>query len=60
MHGRGVAKIMQAGGPGFASRAKGKAHLMGLGTVDDVSLAEARDAAGAARKLVRQARVRGG
>src|SRR5271166_3338205 len=32
----------------------GKAHLMGLGTVDDVSLAEARDAAAAARKLVRQ------
>jgi integrase len=28
---------------------------MGLGTVGDVSLAEARDAAGAARKLVRQA-----
>ena len=27
---------------------------MGLGTVDDVSLAEARDAAAAARKLVRQ------
>ena len=32
----------------------GKPHLMGLGTVDDVSLAEARDAAAAARKLVRQ------
>ncbi|HME25230.1 MAG TPA: integrase arm-type DNA-binding domain-containing protein [Acetobacteraceae bacterium] len=32
----------------------GKAHLMGLGTVDDVSLAEARDVAAAARKLVRQ------
>lgn len=32
----------------------GKPHLMGLGSVDDVSLAEARDAAAAARKLVRQ------
>ena len=32
----------------------GKPHLMGLGTVDDVSLAEARDAAAVARKLVRQ------
>ena len=32
----------------------GKPHLMGLGTAADVSLAEARDAAAAARKLVRQ------
>jgi integrase len=32
----------------------GRGHLMGLGTKDDVSLAEARDAAAAARKLVRQ------
>jgi integrase len=32
----------------------GKPHLMGLGTVADVSLAEARDAAAATRKLVRQ------
>jgi integrase len=32
----------------------GKSHLMGLGTVVDVSLAEARDAAAAARKRVRQ------
>ncbi len=32
----------------------GKPHLMGLGTIADVSLAEARDAATAARKLVRQ------
>jgi len=32
----------------------GKPHLMGLGTLADVSLAEARDAAAAARKLVRQ------
>jgi integrase len=32
----------------------GEPHLMGLGTVADVSLAEARDAAAAARKLVRQ------
>ena len=31
-----------------------KAHLMGLGTVADVSLAEAREAAAAVRKLVRQ------
>jgi integrase len=32
----------------------GKAHLMGLGAFADVSLAEARDAAQTARKLVRQ------
>jgi integrase len=32
----------------------GKAHLMGLGTVGGVSLAEARDAVAEARKLVRQ------
>ena len=32
----------------------GKPHLMGLGALADVSLAEARDAAAAARKLVRQ------
>jgi hypothetical protein len=31
-----------------------KPHLLGLGTVADVSLAEARDAAAAARTLVRQ------
>jgi integrase len=31
-----------------------KAHLMGLGTAADVSLAEAREAAAAVRKLVRQ------
>ena len=32
----------------------GKSHLMGLGTVADVSLAEARDAAMEARKVVRR------
>jgi integrase len=32
----------------------GRAHLMGLGTADNVSLAEARHAAAAARKLVHQ------
>ena len=32
----------------------GKPHLMGLGAVDDVSIAEARDCAAAARKLVKQ------
>jgi hypothetical protein len=37
-----------------ASALHGKPHLMGLGAVADVSLAEARDAAAAARKLVRQ------
>ncbi len=38
----------------FRFKLHGKAHLMGLGTVVDVSLAEAREAATAARKLVRQ------
>ena len=38
----------------YRFRLHGKAHLMGLGMVADVSLAEARDAAAAARKLVRQ------
>ena len=32
----------------------GKGHLMGLGTLADVSLAEAREAAAAAQKLVRR------
>jgi integrase len=32
----------------------GKGHMMGLGTIHDVSLAEARDVAAAARKMVRQ------
>jgi integrase len=42
-------------GPGcIASKLYRKAHLMGLGTVADVSLAEARDAAAVARKLVKQ------
>lgn len=38
----------------YRFKVHGKAHLMGLGTFADVSLAEARDAAQTARKLVRQ------
>ena len=38
----------------FRFKLHGKAHLMGLGAVADVSLAEAREAAAAARRLVRQ------
>lgn len=38
----------------FRFKLHGRPHLMGLGTVADVSLAEARDAAAAARKLFRQ------
>ncbi|MBV8870068.1 MAG: DUF4102 domain-containing protein, partial [Acetobacteraceae bacterium] len=38
----------------FRFKLHGTAHLMGLGTLADVSLAEAREAAAAARRLVRQ------
>jgi integrase len=58
-YGDGGALYLQVRGPENRSwlyrfKLHGKAHLMGLGTVDDVSLAEARDAAAAARKLVKQ------
>src|SRR5277367_4015508 len=58
-YGDGSGLYLQVRGPDKRSwlyrfKLHGKPHLMGLGTVDDVSLAEARDAAGAARKLVRQ------
>ena len=58
-YGDGAGLYLQVRGPGKRSwlyrfKLHGRAHLMGLGAVDDVSLAEARDAAGAARKLVRQ------
>ncbi len=38
----------------YRFKLRGKPHLMGLGTMADVSLAEAREAAAAARKLARQ------
>src|SRR5579862_8960954 len=58
-YGDGAGLYLQVRGPENRSwlyrfKLHGKAHLMGLGTVADVSLAEARDAAAAARKLVRQ------
>ena len=58
-YGDGAGLYLQVRGPDKRSwlyrfKLHGRAHLMGLGAVDDVSLAEARDAAGAARKLVRQ------
>src|SRR5215831_4203375 len=58
-YGDGAGLYLQVRGPANRSwlyrfNLHGKGHLMGLGAVDDVSLAEARDAAAAARKLVRQ------
>ncbi|HET7879562.1 MAG TPA: integrase family protein, partial [Acetobacteraceae bacterium] len=58
-YGDGGGLYLQVRGPANRSwlyrfRLHGKAHLMGLGTATDVSLAEARDAAAEARKLVRQ------
>ena len=58
-YGDGAGLYLQVRGPANRSwlyrfKLHGTAHLMGLGTVDDVALAEARDAAAAARKLVRQ------
>jgi integrase len=58
-YGDGAGLYLQVRGPANRSwlyrfKLHGKPHLMGLGTAADVSLAEARDAAGAARKLVRQ------
>jgi integrase len=59
MHGDGAGLYLQVRGPENRSwiyrfKLHSKAHLMGLGTVEDVSLSEARDAAAEARKLVRQ------
>src|ERR1700693_42393 len=58
-YGDGAGLYLQVRGPANRSwlyrfKLHGKAHLMGIGTFDDVSLAEARDAATAARKQVRQ------
>ena len=58
-YGDGAGLYLQVRGPEQRSwryrfKLNGEAHLMGLGTLADVSLAEARDAAAAARKLVRQ------
>ena len=58
-HGDGAGLYLQVRGPHNRSwlyrfKLYGKGHLMGLGTDRDVSLAEARDAAAAARKMVRQ------
>jgi integrase len=58
-YGDGSGLYLQVRGPANRSwlyrfKLHGKPHLMGLGTATDVSLAEARDAAIAARKLVRQ------
>src|SRR5215469_10797207 len=58
-YGDGAGLYLQVRGPDNRSwlyrfKLHGKAHLMGLGTAADVSLAEARDAATAARKLVKQ------
>src|SRR5689334_20567526 len=58
-YGDGAGLYLQVRGPENRSwlyrfKLQGKPHLMGLGTVGDLSLAEARDAAVAARRLVRQ------
>jgi integrase len=58
-YGDGAGLYLQVRGPVNRSwlyrfKLHGKSHLMGLGTVEDVSLAEARDGAAGARKLVRQ------
>ena len=58
-HGDGAGLYLQVRGPHNRSwlyrfKLYGKGHLMGLGTDRDVSLAEARDAAAAARMMVRQ------
>jgi hypothetical protein len=58
-YGAGAGLYLQVRGPANRSwlyrfKLHSKPHLMNLGTVGDVSLAEARDAAAAARKLVRQ------
>src|ERR1700761_3008637 len=58
-YGDGAGLYLQVRGPENRSwlyrfKLHGKAHLMGLGALADVSLAEARDTAATARKLVRQ------
>lgn len=58
-YGDGAGLYLQVRGPENRSwlyrfKLQGKPHLMGLGTLADISLAEARDAATTARKLVRQ------
>jgi integrase len=58
-YGDGAGLYLQVRGPANRSwlyrfKLHGRSHLMGLGIVADVSLAEAREAAGSARKLVRQ------
>src|SRR5215510_15592443 len=58
-YGDGGGLYLQVRGPENRSwlyrfKLHGRSHLMGLGAVADVSLAEARDAAAGARKLVRQ------
>jgi hypothetical protein len=55
-YGDGAGLYLQVRGPENRSwlyrfKLHRKAHLMGLGTAGDVSLAEARDAAAAARKV---------
>ena len=62
-YGDGAGLYLQVRGPSNRSwlyrfRLHGKGHLMGLGVVDDVSLAEARELAATARKLVHRARTR--
>jgi integrase len=57
-YGDGAGLYLQVRGPAnrswlFRFRLHGKGHLMGLGAVGDTSLAEARELAAAARKLVR-------
>jgi hypothetical protein len=58
-YGDGGGLYLQVRGPDrrswlFRFKLHGRGHLMGLGPVRDVSLAEAREIAQAARKLVRQ------
>ena len=58
-YGDGAGLYLQVRGPQNRSwlyrfKLHGKPHLMGMGTLADLSLAEARGAAAAARKLVRQ------
>src|SRR4051812_8168268 len=58
-YGDGAGLYLQVRGPSNRSwvyrfKLHGKAHLMGLGAVADVSLAEAREATASARRMVRQ------
>ncbi|HME25958.1 MAG TPA: integrase arm-type DNA-binding domain-containing protein [Acetobacteraceae bacterium] len=59
MYGDGGGLYLRVRGPEHRSwlyryKVGGRGHLLGLGSLADVSLAEAREAAAAARKLVRQ------